>query len=234
MTYVMSDIHGDYEKYRRMLEVIDLGENDELFVLGDIIDRGENGVKILFDMMSRPNVFPLAGNHEFTAGMCLPWLFEEITNTSLENLTEVKFAALNDWILNGGAPTLRSLEKLTRDDREAVREYIVDMELYAEIEVEGRRFVLTHSGIDNFQIDKPLDNYTPVDLLFFRPETPFYRDKTEFYRDKTVIFGHTPTKLLCGEDRIVYGGSWIDIDCGCGWGGGLGCLRLEDMREFYI
>lgn len=122
MTYVMSDIHGDYEKYRRMLEVIDLGENDELFVLGDIIDRGENGIKILFDMMSRPNVFPLAGNHEFTAGMCLPWLLEEITNTSLENLTEVKFAALNDWILIGGAPTLRSLEKLSRDDRETVRE----------------------------------------------------------------------------------------------------------------
>lgn len=229
MTYVISDIHGEHGKYRRMLETINFGEGDELYVLGDIIDRGEDGVKILFDMMERPNVFPLVGNHEFTAGMCLPWLLEEITNTSLENLTEVKLAALNDWILNGGAPTLRSLEKLSRDDREAVREYIADMELYAEIEVEGRRFVLTHSGIDNFQIDKPFYDYTPMDLLFFRPNP-----ETEFYRDKTVIFGHTPTKLLCGEDRIFHGKSWIDIDCGCGWGGKLGCLRLDDMREFYV
>lgn len=229
MTYVMSDIHGDYGKYRRMLETIRFGEGDELCVLGDVIDRGEDGIKILFDMMASPNVFPLAGNHEFTAGMCLPWLLEEITNTSLENLTEVKFAALNDWILNGGVPTLRSLEKLSRDDRETVREYIADMGLYAEIEVEGRKFVLTHSGIDNFRIDKPLDDYTPVDLLFFRPNP-----ETEFYRDKTVIFGHTPTKLLCGEDKFFHGGSWIDIDCDCGWGGKLGCLRLDDMREFYV
>lgn len=227
--YVMADIHGDYIKYCQMLKKINFNVNDDLYVLGDIIDRGEDGVKILFDMMARPNVFPLAGNHEFTAGMCLPWLLEEITNTSLENLTEVKFAALNDWILNGGAPTLRSLEKLSRDDRDAVREYIADMELYAEIEVGGRKFVLTHSGIDNFQADKPLDDYTPLDFLFFRPNK-----ETEFYRDSTVILGHTPTKLLCGEDRIFHGGSWIDLDCGCGWGGRLGCLNLENMGEFYM
>lgn len=225
----MSDIHGDYDRYRRMMETIGFGETDELYVLGDVIDRGEYGVKILFDMMERPNVLTLAGNHEFTAGMCLPWLLEEITNDSLENLTEVRFAALNDWILNGGVPTLRSLEKLSRDGREAVSDYIADMELYAEIEVEGRRFVLTHSGIDNFQIDKPLDDYTPMDFLFSRPNA-----ETEFYRDKTMIFGHTPAKLLCGEDKILRGGSWVDIDCGCGWGGKLGCLRLNDMKEFYV
>ncbi len=229
MTYVMSDIHGDYGKYRRMLEAIDFGEKDKLFVLGDIIDRGENGIKILFDMMERVNILPLVGNHEFTAGMCLPWLLEEVTNTSLEGLSEAKFTALNDWILNGGAPTLRSLEKLPRDDRKAVREYIADMEFYAETEVGGRKFVLTHSGIDNFQTEKPLDDYSPLDLLFYRPNA-----ETDFYHDKTVVFGHTPTKLLCGEDKIFHGCSWIDIDCGCGWDGKLGCLRLNDMREFYV
>lgn len=229
MTYVLSDIHGDYEKYRQMLAEIHFSANDELFVLGDIIDRGEDGIKILFDMMMYANILPLVGNHELTAAMCLPWLLEEITERSLEGLSVEKFTALNDWILNGGAPTLRSLQNLSRDDREIILDYIADMEFYEETEIEGKKFVLTHSGIDNFEIDKPLDKYSPMDFLFFRPD-----EQTEFYRDKTVIFGHTPTRLLCGEDRILHGGSWVDIDCGCGGNGKLGCLRLDDMREFYV
>ena len=40
MIYVMSDIHGMYEKYEKMLKQIDLSEKDTLYVLGDIVDRG--------------------------------------------------------------------------------------------------------------------------------------------------------------------------------------------------
>ena len=40
MTYVMSDIHGEYEKYLKMLDLIGFRDEDELYVLGDVIDRG--------------------------------------------------------------------------------------------------------------------------------------------------------------------------------------------------
>ena len=36
----MSDIHGEYDKYLAMLEQIDLSEDDTLYVLGDVVDRG--------------------------------------------------------------------------------------------------------------------------------------------------------------------------------------------------
>ena len=39
MIYVMSDIHGEYEKYLKMLDLIQLSEKDSLFVLGDVVDR---------------------------------------------------------------------------------------------------------------------------------------------------------------------------------------------------
>ena len=34
MTYVMSDIHGHYDKYREMLETIEFAADDTLYVLG--------------------------------------------------------------------------------------------------------------------------------------------------------------------------------------------------------
>ena len=90
MIYVMSDIHGCLEKYRSMLEVIELAPEDTLYVLGDVIDRGPDGVGILQDMMGRANVIPVLGNHEFTAAICLPWLLESVTDRSLEALEETQ------------------------------------------------------------------------------------------------------------------------------------------------
>ena len=55
MKYVMSDIHGRYDKYADMLELIHFSEEDELYILGDVIDRGPDGIKILMDIMERSN-----------------------------------------------------------------------------------------------------------------------------------------------------------------------------------
>ena len=63
MIYVMSDLHGCYDKYMQMLEKIKFSSNDTLYILGDIIDREDNGIKILLDIMKRSNVIPLLGNH---------------------------------------------------------------------------------------------------------------------------------------------------------------------------
>ena len=59
----MSDLHGCYDKYMQMLEKIKFSSNDTLYILGDIIDREDNGIKILLDIMKRSNVIPLLGNH---------------------------------------------------------------------------------------------------------------------------------------------------------------------------
>ena len=54
MIYVVSDIHGQYEKLVKLLEVINLNSTDELYILGDIIDRGPEIVKVVDLVMSTP------------------------------------------------------------------------------------------------------------------------------------------------------------------------------------
>lgn len=56
-----------YEKFTEMLKIINLGEDDELFILGDIVDRGNEPVKILEYIIDKPNIIPLLGNHEVMA-----------------------------------------------------------------------------------------------------------------------------------------------------------------------
>ena len=62
-TYIMSDLHGNYKAYKKMLEKIELQAEDKLYILGDILDRGPHPIKIILDLMKRQNVEILAGNH---------------------------------------------------------------------------------------------------------------------------------------------------------------------------
>ena len=230
MIYAMSDIHGCFDKYRAMLSEIRFKSTDTLYILGDVIDRGPDGVRILQDMNMRPNVLPILGNHEFTASVCLPWLMEEVTEQSLSALDETQLAALSEWLTNGGGPTLRGLRQITQEEREDILEYVQEMELYAEVTAGGRRFVLTHSAIGHFDPAKPLDSYELPDFLFGRPDPG-----AVYYPDKILVFGHTPTRLLGGQDRIFRRDTMIGIDCGCVFPGGrLGCLCLDTLEEFYV
>ena len=53
--YVTSDIHGMYGKFIKMLETINIGEDDTLYVLGDMVDRGPHPVRFIQKIMSMKN-----------------------------------------------------------------------------------------------------------------------------------------------------------------------------------
>lgn len=235
MIYVCSDIHGRYDLYLALLAQLSLKPSDTLYTLGDVIDRGPDGIKILQDMMKRPNVVPILGNHEFTAALCLPWLLDEVTEQSLAELDVTRWAAIQEWLINGGGPTLRGLRALTQDQRREILDYIREMELYAEVEVGGKNYVLVHAGLEHFDSNKPLEDYGLSDFLFCRP-----RLDQNYYPNGFLVYGHTPTRLLrqqLGEvpsDGILFRGNQIAVDCGCGFGGPLGCLYLDTLAEIYI
>lgn len=57
MIYAMSDLHGGYDKYIKLLERLKMTSNDSLYILGDIVDRGSDGIKIVPDLIKRGNIF---------------------------------------------------------------------------------------------------------------------------------------------------------------------------------
>lgn len=51
MIYVMSDIHGQKRRFDSVMKQINLQPEDTLYVLGDVIDRNPDGIKILRQIM---------------------------------------------------------------------------------------------------------------------------------------------------------------------------------------
>ncbi len=60
----MSDLHGCYNKFIKMLDQIEFKNDDELYILGDILDRGKNPLEILDYIILHKNITLLKGNHE--------------------------------------------------------------------------------------------------------------------------------------------------------------------------
>ena len=95
MIYVMSDIHGNMARFESVMKQINLQPTDTLYVLGDVIDRFPDGIRILRRLMVMPNVKMLLGNHELL-------MLNAIDGFSGSEQAE---RYRNIWYYNGGRAT---------------------------------------------------------------------------------------------------------------------------------
>ncbi len=231
MTYCISDIHGCYAEYLKALELIKFNDDDTLYVLGDCVDRGPEPMELLLDMMSRPNVIPLCGNHDFVAASMLRTLNREITEDNYDKLiTEEFLEDLAAWIEEGGETTLNGFKKLSKEQRTDILEYFMDFTFYEEVKVNGKQFVMVHGGLEPFNPDYELDDYSPDEIMFSRADL-----NRVYLEDKFTVTGHTPTPGVPGNNgTIIKQNNHIAIDCGCISGYNLAVYCLDTGEEFYV
>ena len=91
MTYVISDIHGCYTEFLELLDKIGFSNEDELYVLGDAMDRGPEPIKVIQDLMRRANVTYILGNHDDMMLQSLRKLAVDISEASLIDLSDDDF-----------------------------------------------------------------------------------------------------------------------------------------------
>ena len=94
--YVISDIHGNVERFSKLMSVLNEkhpNKDNMLYVLGDLFDRGEDGEEVLSTIFDNAeNVFVLKGNHEA--------LFMDFMEDPIENYI--------GWQMNYAYPTIIS------------------------------------------------------------------------------------------------------------------------------
>ncbi len=216
-----------------MLNKVHFCEDDYLYILGDVIDRnGDGGVEMLCWLLEQPNIQLILGNHEAMLLSC-EFVFDEITEKCVADFTAEKLELLNTYMQNSGDVTLkafRGLQNRSPDTVSYIFEYLHDAPLYETVMAGENDFLLVHSGIDNFDRDKKLSQYTADDFLWAWPEL-----SDEYFEDIITVFGHTPTMSYGDEykGKILRTKTWIDIDVGAAYGQKPALLRLNDLQEFY-
>ncbi|NCC55102.1 MAG: fructose-bisphosphatase class III [Erysipelotrichia bacterium] len=182
--YVMSDLHGLSNRFFTMLKLIDFQQSDHLYILGDVIDRGDDGIMLLQYIMQQENMTLLMGNHELMMLEYYETLQQGIPNVSV----------MTRWYRNGCEKTIQAFEKLTRKERKAMLAYLRSLPLaIADVKVRDKMYYLVHgAAILSLKTGKAyLDSdmmklFTPADFVWNR-----VGKEQHFFDDRVVIFGHT-------------------------------------------
>lgn len=229
MTYVTGNLHGCYTKFMELLRQIKFRDRDVMYVLGDIVDIGDEPMELVCDLSMRYNVYPVAGEHDFKAVRMLAG-FEKMLSAGSTTPDAKYIAEMQAWMADGGKSTLDGYRTLDKEMKEGVIDYLSDLGLYEEITVGGKQYVLVHAGIGDIAEGGEGD---------LAPEE-FFENPVDFTAaapipGKTVIASHIPTSEIPGAvaGRIFHGDGVIAVDCGAGRDGRIGCIRLEDGAEFY-
>ncbi len=206
--FAITDIHGCFETFCRLLQKIDLQKTDQLFLLGDLVDRAPYSFyvlnKVVDLILDGYQVYCLRGNHE--------QIFIELN----QHITAELFAF---------SKRQSSLHLLGKNYylKPGVREFFEALPHYFETEKE----FLVHAGF-NVGLDNAFEDWRS--MLWIRG----FKYKSKKFKSKPVIHGHVP-KIKKEIAFEVSAGRDICLDNGCvraqvpGYGRLL-CLDLDTLK----
>ncbi len=232
MNYVMSDIHGEYDKFLEMLQKIDLQDDDTLYILGNVVDRGEEPIEVLTELTYYSNIYTILGDHDRIAAEVLSMIMDDISDGDISDISPETVKAASEWRKIGGAKTIEGFVQLSVEERQDLLDFLCDFMPFEVVDIGDKTFILVHQGLGNFDKNgEKLKKYSIKDLT----ETPVDYERQYFDDDSIfIVSGHVPTYELCGEDRIYQSHNNICINCGVADGKRLACLCLDTMEEFYV
>ena len=160
MTYVCSDLHGNGDAYYDLKAI--LNNDDKLYIIGDVLDRDDDGIEILQDIMSDSRITLILGNHESILNMGAFW--ELHAAGSPDEIEEIISANLAIEQI-GQEKTLQDFAELSKGEQGEIIEFLNTLPLYEELSVNGKNYLLVHGGLPDFS-DTPIEYYDEAEMLF--------------------------------------------------------------------
>jgi len=186
--WVMTDIHGSFQTFMRLINKINLTKEDQFFILGDSIDRAPYSLFVLEQLcellVDGFQVYPLRGNHE-------QLVLEFALNDRQKLLAMTKHQYSRHLLIDNELP-------------QAVMELFSTFPYYYEL----NDYFLVHAGFDT-EIPNPFDGWK--EMLWIRSMK--YRQRV--FEGKKVIHGHVPKPLDAIKSSVCKESNEICLDNGC-------------------
>ena len=234
--YVSGDWHGQMALAKQVMDF--LQPNDELYFLGDAIDRGPSGYEIMKMLLADERVVYLKGNHE------------DMLTEYVPEFLEGDWSCLNLWFQNGGQETWEAIKHLSKDAKLSL---IYSLNLLPErvdlTNTKGQNLILTHAGTDPDKDERYWERMGVND--------PYIWNRKHIHHQWTgddntfVIHGHTPVEYVpdpekwmadeTEEDatfiptvRFYCKGHKIDMDMGSFYTGRTAIMNLDTFEITYF
>jgi len=244
MTYIMSDLHGGFKQFKKMIQEIKFNPSvDKLIIAGDIMDRGTGDLQILEyiePFLKEGTVELILGNHEF---FLMQYLANFLQDKEIDRITGRLWGAFG-----AEQSTIDAIDKMSIETKDRLYTFLDGLPYYIEMETEDKQIVITHAGLNAdyiiYNADNKIDVTKSIDYAMDKDKrgtlisTDIHHMPASQKKalDKLLIVGHEPTVRIGGDNKIIKYDTYICIDCGNGKGfdGKLGCICLDNGREYYV
>ena len=187
----ISDIHGHLNVFIALLEKIKFTKSDQLFLLGDYIDRGKESAGVIDYIIELQKkgyeVYPLLGNHEEAAINSHYALRLDMSLFPFSHLSKKHALVTGDGLL-----------------KKKYLNFFEELPYYFKL----NNFLLSHAGF-NFENKNIFEDY---DSMLYIKADKYDKQKAG---NRTVIHGHNVTKLSKIKSSINNKNKTICIDNGC-------------------
>ena len=208
--FVISDIHGFAKTFKTLVyDKINLTPLDQLFLLGDYIDRGPDSVGVIDFILelraANYQVFALRGNHE---------------ENFMDNYQNYHSGVYQKFFLQTIAT--ERFEKFLDDKQQFLPVYshfFHSLPYYFELDA----FYLVHAGF-RFSHEQLLTDYDAMLTIRRFSQNP---------TSKTIIHGHEITNLSIIQDRIQSRSTIIPLDNGCYYGPVVTSMQQDKYARRY-
>ena len=188
---IIGDVHGHYAGLMQLFEAIAPCADDQVYFLGDLIDRGPDSAKVV-GFVQQNNYHCLLGNHE------------QLMLDSFPN-GQIFTPALQAWLYSGGRATVGSYGEAGILINHL--DWFRSLPTYLDL---GDLW-LVHAGVNP---KLPLNMQSAQEFCWIRDE--FHRSTVPYFPDKLIITGHTITFTLpnVAAGELAQGPGWLGIDTG--------------------
>jgi len=215
--FAISDIHGCADTFEALLNKIQFSTEDELYLLGDYIDRGPDSKGVIEDIWQLQDegyhIKCLRGNHE---------------QLMIDSKIDRQSAYI--WMVNGGDKALDSFGGLILDEvPQKYFDWMENLPYYFEVD----NFILVHAG---FKFDMP-DPFLEKHAMIWQRGW-YQRINYDWLGDRIIVHGHTPMSSFKIQNSFttIKKTQYLDIDAGCVFknrilgGGKLCAMDLTNME----
>ena len=219
--FIMSDSHGQYDLFLKMLGKIDLKREDLLVIMGDVCDRGEKSYEIYMKCMK---MIKLGYNLKFILGNHEDMLLED-----LENDYPIRYETEYSVFRNSKYFDKKNMKNWHEENFRVEIEWLVEWLKNCPLIIFGNKNIFVHAGLD---LQTALKEQERETVLWTRKEFWLMENvELEEYRGKNIYFGHTPNingRISQKTDKIS------GIDCGAFFTHFLGCVEVKSKEEIYV
>lgn len=229
--WVIGDVHGHNLTLQELLSQIELGKEDRVIFVGDLIDSGPRSAQVIEAVRSDSRFHSIRGNHE---QMMIDSVMD--INSGRPGMTTTT------WLMNGGMNTMDSFDRAYGEDSDEKLREVCQWFTSLPLEVILDRHRIVHAGYDPLV---EMDSQKEDAMLWFRER--FFDHPEVLDAKKQIIFGHTPTQKIAHlggkEGEVLFSplkmndgrSSWIAIDTGIKKGSGrLSAYGLHDSSVISV